>query len=84
MFMSYQEKGFFIFLEQVDESSFKIQENVPKSVEELIEIDQSGPAKTKNGKPLILLKTTQGRLCKPRRMAKKHFYGNSTTLKNFV
>jgi len=59
--MSYQEKGFFTFLEQVGESSFKIQENVSESVEELIEIDQSGPAKTKNGKPLILLKTTQGR-----------------------
>ncbi len=59
--MSYQEKGFFTFLEQVGESSFKIQENVPKSVEELIEIDQSCPAKTKNGKPLIVLKTTQGR-----------------------
>ena len=59
--MSYQERGFFTFLEQVSESSFKIQENVPKSVEQLIEIDQSGPAKTKNGKPLIVLKTTQGR-----------------------
>ena len=59
--MSYQERGFFTFLEQVSESSFKIQENVPKSVEQLIEIAQSGPAKTKNGKPLILLKTTQGR-----------------------
>jgi len=61
MFMSYQEKGFFTFMEQVSESSFKIQENVPKSVEELIEVTQSGPAKTKNGKPLIVLKTTQGR-----------------------
>ncbi len=59
--MSYQERSFFTFMEQVSESSFKIQENVPKSVEELIEIDQSGPAKTKKGEPLILLKTTLGR-----------------------
>ena len=59
--MSYQEKGFFTFLEQVSESSFKIQENVSESAEELIEVAQSGPAKTKNGKPLIVLKTTQGR-----------------------
>jgi len=59
--MSYQKRGFFTFREQVNESSFKIQENVPESVEELIEITQSGPAKTKNGKPLILLMTTDGR-----------------------
>ena len=59
--MSYQEKGFFTFLEQVSESSFKIKENVPNSVEQLIEITQSGPAKTKNGKPLILLMTADGR-----------------------
>ncbi len=59
--MSYQEKHFFTFLEQISESSFKIQENVSKSAEELIEVAQSGPAKTTNGKPLIVLKTTQGR-----------------------
>ncbi len=59
--MSYQKRGFFTILDQVSESSFKIQENVPESVETLIEISQLGPAKTKNGKPLILLKTTQGR-----------------------
>ena len=59
--MSYQEKGFFTILEQVSESSFKIQENVPESAEELIEIAQTGSAKTKNGKPLIVFKTTQGR-----------------------
>ena len=59
--MSYQKRGFFTILDQVSESSLKIQENVPESVETLIEISQLGPAKTKNGKPLIVLKTTQGR-----------------------
>ncbi len=59
--MSYQKRGFFTILDQVSESSLKIQENVPESVETLIEIAQLGPAKTKNGNPLILLKTTQGR-----------------------
>ncbi len=59
--MSYQTRGFFILRRKVSESSYKIQENVPESVETLIEISQLGPAKTKNGKPLILLKTTQGR-----------------------
>jgi len=60
--MSSQERGFFTILEEVSESSFKIQENAPESVEELIEIAKSGPAKTKNGKPLIVFSTTQGRL----------------------
>ncbi len=59
--MSYQKRGFFTFREKVNESSFKIQENITESIEELIEITQSGPAKTKNGKPLILLMTTDGR-----------------------
>ena len=59
--MSYQEKGFFTFIEQGSESNFKIKENVPESTEQLIEIAKSGPAKTKNGKPLILLMTTDGR-----------------------
>ncbi len=59
--MSYQKRGFFTIRGKVSESSYKIQENVPESAEELIEIVQAGPAKTKNGKPLILLKTTQGR-----------------------
>ncbi len=59
--MSYQKRGFFTFRGKVSESSYKIQENVSESAEELIEIAQAGPAKTKNGKPLILLKTTQGR-----------------------
>ena len=59
--MSFQAKGFFTILGHVGGSGFRILENVPESVEELIEIDQSGPAKTKNGKLLILLKTTQGR-----------------------
>ncbi len=59
--MSSQEKGYFTILNQVSESSLKIQENVPESVEELIEIDQSGSAKTKEGIPVIVIKTTQGR-----------------------
>jgi len=59
--MSSQEKGYFTILKQVSESSLKIQENVPESVEELIEIDQSGSAKTKEGIPVIVIKTTQGR-----------------------
>ncbi len=59
--MSSQEKGFFIILGQVGESSIKIQENVPESVEEVIEIAKSDTAKTEDGKPVILLKTTQGR-----------------------
>jgi len=59
--MSYQKRGFFTIRRKVSESSYKIQENVPESAEELIEIAQSGPAKTKNGKPLILLKTTDER-----------------------
>ncbi len=59
--MSSQEKGFFIILGQVGESSIKIQENVPESVDEVIEIAQSSTTKTEDGKPVILLKTTQGR-----------------------
>lgn len=59
--MSTQEKGFFTILEQVSELNFKIQENVPNSVEESIEITHSGPAKTEDGKTVIVLKTTQGR-----------------------
>ena len=60
--MSYQEKGYFTIQGRISESSFKIQENVPESVEELIEIAKSGPAKTKDGKPIIVFNTTQGRL----------------------
>ncbi len=60
--MSSQERGFFTILEAISESSFKIQENFPESVEELIEIAKSGPAKTENGKPLIVFNTTKGRL----------------------
>ncbi len=59
--MSYQKRGFFTIRGKVSESSYKIQENVPESAEELIEIVQAGPAKTKNGTPLILLMTTDGR-----------------------
>ena len=58
--MSYQAKGFFTILGQVCESGFRILENVPESVEELIEIAQSDTAKTEDGKPVIVLKTTQG------------------------
>ena len=59
--MSSQEKGFFTILEQVSESSIKIQENVPESLEELIEIAQSATAKTGDKQPIIIFKTTQGR-----------------------
>ena len=59
--MSSQEKGFFIILGQVGESSIKIQENVPESVDEVIEIAQSSTTKTEDKQPVILLKTTQGR-----------------------
>ncbi len=59
--MSYQEKSYFTILGRISESSFKIKENVPESVEELIEIAQSGPGKTEDGKSLIVFKTTQGR-----------------------
>lgn len=59
--MSSQEKGFFTILEQVSESNLKIQENIPGSVEESIEITHSGPARTQDGKTATLLKTTQGR-----------------------
>jgi len=59
--MSSQEKGFFIILGQAGESSIKIQENVPESVEEVIEIAQSSTTKTEDKQPVILLKTTQGR-----------------------
>jgi len=59
--MSYQKRGFFTIRGKVSESSYKIQENVPESAEKLIEIVQAGPAKTKNGTPLILLMTTEGR-----------------------
>ena len=59
--MSSQDKGYFTILKQISESSLKIQENVSGSVEELIEIDQLGTAKTKDGLPVIIMKTTQGR-----------------------
>ena len=59
--MSSQEKGFFMILGLVGESSIKIQENVPESVEEVIEIVQSSTTKTEDKQPVILLKTTQGR-----------------------
>jgi len=59
--MSSQEKGFFTILGQIGGSGFRILENVPESVEEVIEIAQSDTAKTKDGKPVIVLKTTQGR-----------------------
>jgi hypothetical protein len=59
--MSYQKRGFFTILNQVSESSLKIQENVPESVEEVIEIAQSSTTKTEDKQPVILLKTTQGR-----------------------
>jgi len=54
-------KNFFRILEQVNESSLKIQENIPESVEELIEIVQTRPAEDQNGKPAIVYITTQGR-----------------------
>ncbi len=59
--MSFQAKGFFTILGHVGGSGFRILENVPESVEELIEIAQSDTAKTEDGKPVIVLKTTQGR-----------------------
>ena len=59
--MSTSEKGFFTILEHVGESNFKIQENIPDSVEELIEISDSGRSETQDGKTAILLKTTKGR-----------------------
>jgi len=59
--MSSQEKGFFTIQGQIGGSGFRILENVPESVEEVIEIAQSDTAKTKDGKPVIVLKTTQGR-----------------------
>jgi len=59
--MSSQERGYFTILKQISEFSLKIQENVSESVEEVIEIDQSGTAKTKEGLPVIIMKTTQGR-----------------------
>ena len=59
--MSTSEKGFFTVLEQLDETKLKIQENIPESVEESIEIAQTGPAKTQDGKDAVVLKTTEGR-----------------------
>ena len=59
--MSQNEKGFFRILEQKTESNYKIQENIPNSEAESIEIVQSGPAKTQDGKSATLFKTTQGR-----------------------
>ena len=59
--MSSSEKHFFTILEKINKSSFKIQEMVPKSVEEIIEIAESGPAKIGNYKPIMVFKTTQER-----------------------
>ncbi len=59
--MSSQEKGFFIILGQVNESSIKIQENVPESVEDLIEIAEIHHTENQDKQPAILFKTTQGR-----------------------
>ena len=59
--MSFQAKSFFTILGHIGGSGFRILENVPESVEELIEIAQSDTAKTEDGKPVIVLKTTQGR-----------------------
>lgn len=59
--MSASEKGFFTVLEQLGKTKIKIQENVPESVEESIEIAQTGPAKTQDGKDAILLTTNEGR-----------------------
>jgi len=59
--MSSQEKGLFTILEQIDESKYKIQENMPESKEESIEIVQSSPAKTDDGKDALIIKTTEGR-----------------------
>jgi len=59
--MSTSEKGFFTVLEQLGETKLKIQENVPESAEESIEIAQTGPAKTQDGKDAVVLKTTEGR-----------------------
>ncbi len=59
--MSSPEKNFFTILEQVNESSFKIQENIPESVEELIEIAQICTVEDENGKPVIVYITIQGR-----------------------
>lgn len=59
--MSSHGKDFFTILEQVGESKLKVQENIPESVVELIEISHTGPATTQDGKPAVLFKTTQGR-----------------------
>lgn len=59
--MSNPDQGFFTILEQLDETKFKIQENVPNSAKESIEISQSGKATTKDGKDAVVLKTTEGR-----------------------
>ena len=59
--MSKPEEGFFTILEQLGETEYKIQENVPNSPKESIEISQSGKATTQDGKDALVLKTTQGR-----------------------
>lgn len=62
LFMSaHEDKGFFTIVEQVNESNYKIQENIPNAVEESIDIAQSSPAKTQDGKAVTLFKTLQGR-----------------------
>lgn len=58
---SHEEKGFFTIVEQVDKANYKIQENVPNSMAESIQIQQAVPAKTQDGKIATVLKTEQGR-----------------------
>lgn len=58
---AHEEKGFFTIVEQLNKSNYKIQENIPNSEEELIDISQSSPAKTQDGKVVTLFKTIQGR-----------------------
>lgn len=58
---SQNEKGFFTIVEQVDKVNYKIQENIPNSVAEPIEIHQSVPAKTQDGKIATIFKTVGGR-----------------------
>ena len=61
LIMSEQQRNFYTILEQPTETVLKIKENIPESTIQEVEIAQTGSAKTEDGKPASLFRTTHGR-----------------------
>ena len=59
--MNEQQPNYYTILEQPSQTVLKIKENIPESTIQEVEIAQTGSAKTEDGRPASLLRTTHGR-----------------------